>query len=64
MVNRWGRVNEALPAVVLVLVVLAEVVSGRGQVVLGLAAIAPLVAATWLGRRARGDAIRARPARP
>ncbi|NEK84768.1 serine/threonine-protein phosphatase [Blastococcus saxobsidens] len=41
-----------MPAVVLVLVVLAEVVSGRGQVVLGLAAIAPLVAATWLGRRA------------
>ncbi|WP_242611257.1 PP2C family protein-serine/threonine phosphatase [Blastococcus saxobsidens] len=49
--NGWGRVNAALPAAALVLVVLAEVVSGRGQVVLGLAVIAPLVAATSLSRQ-------------
>jgi phosphoserine phosphatase RsbU/P len=51
-VNRWGRIQQALPALVLAVVVLAEVLSGRGQVVLGLAVIAPLVAATSLGRGA------------
>ncbi|WP_166533966.1 PP2C family protein-serine/threonine phosphatase [Blastococcus xanthinilyticus] len=41
-----------MPAVVLLLVVLATAGSGRGNVVLGLSAVAPLVAATALGRRA------------
>ncbi len=50
--NRSGRIDAVLPAVVLALVVLGEVVSGRGQVVLGLTVMAPLVAATWLSRRA------------
>ncbi|RBY92443.1 serine/threonine-protein phosphatase [Blastococcus sp. TBT05-19] len=41
-----------MPAVVLALVVLGEIVSGREQVVLGLSVMAPLMAATSLGRRA------------
>ncbi|SEL94791.1 Serine phosphatase RsbU, regulator of sigma subunit [Blastococcus sp. DSM 46786] len=49
--KRSRRVNAALPALVLLLVVIAEVVSGRGQVVLGLSVIAPLASATFLGRR-------------
>ncbi|WP_346621015.1 SpoIIE family protein phosphatase [Blastococcus montanus] len=44
--------NRAAPAVVLALVVIAEVISGREHVVLGLSALAPLVAATSLSRRA------------
>ncbi|WP_240619703.1 PP2C family protein-serine/threonine phosphatase [Blastococcus sp. TF02-8] len=50
--NRSGRIDAAVPAVVLVLVVLGEIVTGRGHVVLGLSVMAPLVAATSLGRRA------------
>ncbi|TFV48932.1 serine/threonine-protein phosphatase [Blastococcus sp. TF02A-35] len=41
-----------MPAVVLLLVVLAEVATGRQQVVLGLSVMAPLVAATSLSRQA------------
>ncbi|MGY1916992.1 PP2C family protein-serine/threonine phosphatase [Blastococcus sp. SYSU DS0973] len=52
MVDRSERFHQALPALALALVVLAEALSGRGQVVLGLAVVAPLVAATALSRRA------------
>jgi serine phosphatase RsbU (regulator of sigma subunit) len=45
-------VQRALPAAVLLLVTAVDLLSGRGQVVLGLVVIAPLVAATALGRRA------------
>ena len=51
MVNRSRRIDAVLPAVVLLLVVLGEIVSGRGQTVLGLVVMAPLVAATTLGRQ-------------
>ncbi|MGY2077621.1 PP2C family protein-serine/threonine phosphatase [Blastococcus sp. SYSU DS0828] len=50
--KRFGRVNTALPAIVLLLVVIAEVITGRGQVVLGLTVIAPLASATFLSRQA------------
>ncbi|MGR7024764.1 PP2C family protein-serine/threonine phosphatase [Geodermatophilus sp. URMC 62] len=43
---------HVLPAGLLVLVVVLDVVVGRGQVLLGLVAIAPLVAASLTGRRA------------
>ncbi|MGY2067140.1 PP2C family protein-serine/threonine phosphatase [Blastococcus sp. SYSU DS0619] len=49
--NRSGRVVVALPALVLLLVVAADIASGRDQVVLGLSVIAPLAAATFLDRR-------------
>ena len=50
--TRSGLAIHALPAVVLVLVVAAEVATGRGQVVHELAVMAPLVSAILLGRRA------------
>ena len=50
--NSSVRVRHALPLAVLALVVLSDLALGRDRVVLGLAVIAPLVAATALGRRA------------
>ena len=46
------RIQRALPLGVLVLVVVLDVLLGRDRVVLTLVVIAPLVAATALGRRA------------
>jgi serine phosphatase RsbU (regulator of sigma subunit) len=49
----WSRlIPHALPAAVLALVVVLDVWAGPGQVVLGLVAISPLVAATVLPLRA------------
>ncbi|MGY1692759.1 PP2C family protein-serine/threonine phosphatase [Geodermatophilus sp. SYSU D01105] len=50
--NGSARVQRALPAVFLVLVAVLDVAAGPEQVVLGLVGLAPLVAATVLGRRA------------
>ncbi|MGY1640196.1 PP2C family protein-serine/threonine phosphatase [Geodermatophilus sp. SYSU D00703] len=50
--NGSTRVQRALPAVFLVLVVLLDLVAGRRQTVVGLVVMAPLVAASFLGRRA------------
>jgi phosphoserine phosphatase RsbU/P len=50
-VNRSSR-RHALPLSVLVAVAVLDVVLGRGQQILSLTVIAPLVAATVLGRRA------------
>lgn len=50
--GRLGRIHRALPAAVLALVVLTDVLLGPDRVVLTLVVIAPLVAATALGRRA------------
>jgi sigma-B regulation protein RsbU (phosphoserine phosphatase) len=52
VVNRSGRIDAALPAVILALVVAGEIISGRGQTVLGLSVMAPLVASTALSRQA------------
>jgi serine phosphatase RsbU (regulator of sigma subunit) len=51
-VERLLRTRHAWPVGVLVLVVLVDLATGPGQVVLGLAVIAPLVAASTLDRRA------------
>jgi serine phosphatase RsbU (regulator of sigma subunit) len=51
-VNRSFRVHRALPLVVLVVVTLLDLAGGRGQQALSLTVIAPLIAATTLGRRA------------
>jgi sigma-B regulation protein RsbU (phosphoserine phosphatase) len=51
-VNRSRRIQRALPAAVLGFFTLLDLLSGPGQVVLGLVVIAPLVAATALGKRA------------
>jgi phosphoserine phosphatase RsbU/P len=51
-VNRSARVRHALPLGVLALVALLDVVMGRQQQILSLVVIAPLLAATTLGRRA------------
>lgn len=50
--NSPARARHALPLAVLTLVTLLDVLIGPGRVVLGLVVIAPLVAATALGRRA------------
>jgi serine phosphatase RsbU (regulator of sigma subunit) len=51
-VNGSTRVQRALPAVFLALVVVLDVAGGRDQALSGVTVIAPLVAATALGRRA------------
>jgi sigma-B regulation protein RsbU (phosphoserine phosphatase) len=51
-VNRSRQVQRALPAVVLVAIVLADLLIGRGQSLIGLLTMPPLLAATALGRRA------------
>jgi serine phosphatase RsbU (regulator of sigma subunit) len=51
-VNHSARARHALPAAVLVVVTLLDLLTGRDQQVLSLVVIAPLVAATTLGRRA------------
>ncbi|MGY1624486.1 PP2C family protein-serine/threonine phosphatase [Geodermatophilus sp. SYSU D00965] len=50
--NGSTRVQRALPAVFLALVVVLDVAGGRDQAISGVTVIAPLVAATVLGRRA------------
>ena len=50
--NRSTRVRQALPPAALVLFTLLDLATGRDQQVLALTVIAPLVAATGLGRRA------------
>ena len=50
--ERLLRMRHALPSGVLAFVTLVDLATGRGQVVLGLLVIAPLVAAVTLGRRA------------
>ncbi|MCZ2837601.1 PP2C family protein-serine/threonine phosphatase [Modestobacter sp. VKM Ac-2985] len=49
--TRSQRLQRALPAGVLAVVTVTDVVSGPEQVVLGLVVMAPLLAATTLGRR-------------
>src|SRR3954451_17270957 len=51
-VKRSTALRHALPLAVLVAVALVDIVMPPGQVVLGLVVMAPLVAATTLGRRA------------
>jgi phosphoserine phosphatase RsbU/P len=51
-VNRSRQVQRALPGVVLVGIVLADLLIGRGQSLIGLLTMPPLLAATALGRRA------------
>ncbi|WP_369140337.1 PP2C family protein-serine/threonine phosphatase [Modestobacter versicolor] len=49
----WSRLAQrAMPAVVLAAIVLADSASGRGQSLIGLLTMPPLLAATALGRRA------------
>lgn len=50
--GRLGRIHRALPLTVLALVALTDVLLGPERVVLTLVVIAPLVAATTMGRRA------------
>ena len=50
--DRWRRLNAALPALALVLVVLGSLSSGPGNSLMGLSALAPFVAATSLSRQA------------
>ncbi|GAA4732584.1 hypothetical protein GCM10023328_09880 [Modestobacter marinus] len=50
--TRSNRLQRALPAGVLAVVTATDVLSGPGQVLLGLVVMAPLLAATTLGRRA------------
>ena len=52
LVNSSARARHALPLAVLALFTLLDLVTGRDQQVLSLVVIAPLVAATALGRRA------------
>ncbi|MCZ2815236.1 PP2C family protein-serine/threonine phosphatase [Modestobacter sp. VKM Ac-2984] len=49
--TRSQRLQRALPAGVLAVVTVTDVVSGPEQVILGLVVMAPLLAATTLGRR-------------
>jgi serine phosphatase RsbU (regulator of sigma subunit) len=51
-VQRSSRAHHALPVAVLVVVTLVDLVIGRDQQLLSLLVISPLVAATFLGRRA------------
>jgi phosphoserine phosphatase RsbU/P len=51
-VSRSTRVRHALPLSVLTLFAALDIAAGRGQQSLSLTVIAPLVAATVLGRRA------------
>jgi len=51
-VTRSRRVQRAMPAVVLLAIVVADVLIGRGQSLIGLQTMPPLLAATALGRRA------------
>jgi hypothetical protein len=46
------RVQRVMPAAVLAAVVLADLLTGRGQSLIGLLTMPPLLAATALGRRA------------
>jgi sigma-B regulation protein RsbU (phosphoserine phosphatase) len=46
------RVQRAMPAAVLLAIVLADLIIGRGQSLIGLQTMPPLLAATALGRRA------------
>jgi phosphoserine phosphatase RsbU/P len=49
---QWSRrASHALPLAVLVIVALVEILNGRGQVVISLVVVAPLMAATALNRR-------------
>ena len=50
--DRLFRPRHALPSAVLALVVVLDLVAGRGHGITGLLVTAPLVAATMLGRRA------------
>lgn len=52
--HRLARSRHAFPLAVLVLVVLLDLMAGRGHGVTGLLVMTPLVAATALGRRATG----------
>jgi serine phosphatase RsbU (regulator of sigma subunit) len=51
-VDRLLRARHPLPVAVLAFFILLDLVTGPGQVVLGLVVIAPLVAASTVGRRA------------
>jgi sigma-B regulation protein RsbU (phosphoserine phosphatase) len=51
-VNRSRQVQRVLPAAVLAAIVLADLLIGRGQSLIGLLTMPPLLAATALGRRA------------
>ena len=52
MENGSRRVQRAMPAVVLAAIVTIDLLNGRGQALVGLLVMPPLLAATALGRRA------------